>query len=45
MNTFGQDLLVVLGRDRRANALFSFAGLAKEKMAPLLLRKVSFEWI
>ena len=34
MNALGQACLVVLGRDRRANALFSLAGLARGEMAP-----------
>ena len=42
MNTFGHDSYVVLGRDRRANALFSLAGLAREGMAPYATSKRIF---
>ena len=34
MKALGQACYVVLGRDRRANALFSLAGLARGEMAP-----------
>ena len=42
MNAIGQDCLVVLGRDRRADALFSLAGLAREGTAPFATSKSIF---
>ena len=42
MNALGQACLVVLGRDRRANALFSLAGLARGEMAPCATSKRIF---
>ena len=42
MNALGQDCLVVLGRDRRANALSPLAGLARGKMAPCATSKHIF---
>ena len=37
-----QDVFVVLGRDRRADALFSFVDLAKERTAPSSQDYVTF---
>jgi len=42
MKALGQASYVVLGRDRRANALFSLAGLARGEMAPCSTSKRIF---
>ena len=42
MKALGQACYVVLGRDRRANALFSLAGLARGEMAPCATSKRDF---
>jgi hypothetical protein len=39
MKALGQARYVVLGRDRRANALFSLAGLARGEVAPFATSK------